>query len=87
MIRIFVSPSNDERLTVAREFVCSFPPAAERLLIGGSRESVDHLVREVSIAERATFGLRRFSLTQLAARLATPKFAQRGMVHSTTLGA
>src|SRR6516164_4794809 len=87
MMGVFVSPSSAERITVAREFVCSFPPAAERLLIGGSREAVDHLVREVSVSERATFGLHRFSLTQLAARLATPEFARRSLVHSTSLGA
>jgi ATP-dependent helicase/nuclease subunit B len=87
MISILVSASSAERLTVAREFVCSFPPAAERLLIGASREAVDHLVREVSVSEQATFGLRRFSLTQLAARLATSEFAALGWVHSTSLGA
>ena len=87
MIRIFVSPINAERLAVAREFVRSFPPAAERLLIGASREAVDHLVREISVSEKATFGLHRFSLTQLAARLATTQFARLGLVHSTSLGA
>ena len=87
MMRIFVSPSSAERLNVAREFVRSFAPAAERLLIGGSREAVDHLVREVSVSELATFGLHRFSLTQLAARLATTEFARLGLVHSTSLGA
>src|SRR6516164_378787 len=87
MMRVFVSPSSAERLSVAREFVGSFAPAAERLLIGGSREAVDHLVREVSVSELATFGLHRFSLMQLAARLATSQFARLGLVHSTSLGA
>ena len=87
MIGIFVSPSSAERLSTAREFVCSFPPAAERLLIGGSREAVDHLVREVSVSQQASFGLHRFSLTQLAARLATTEFARLGLAHSTLLGA
>jgi len=86
-MRVFVSPSSAERLSVAREFVGSFAPAAERLLVGGSREAVDHLVREVSVSEQATFGLHRFSLTQLAARLATNEFARLGLVHSTSLGA
>ncbi len=87
MTRVFVSPSSAERLTVAREFVSSFPPDAERLLIGASREAVDHFVRDVSLSQRATFGLHRFSLTQLAARLATPEFARLGLAHSTLLGA
>jgi ATP-dependent helicase/nuclease subunit B len=87
MVRIFVAASNADRLSVAQEFVRSFPPATERLLIGGSREAVDHLVREVSVSQQATFGLHRFSLTQLAARLATAQFARLGLVHSTSLGA
>jgi ATP-dependent helicase/nuclease subunit B len=87
MVRILVSASNAERLTAAREFISSFPPSTERLLIGGSREAVDHLVREVSVSQQATFGLHRFSLTQLAARLATSQFASLGLVHSTSLGA
>ena len=87
MIRVFVSPFGAERLAVARRFVCSFPPAAERLLIGSSREAVDHLVREVSVSEQATFGVHRFSLTQLAARLATSQFARSGLAYSTSLGA
>ncbi len=87
MIRILLSASNADRLSVAQEFVRSFPPATERLLIGGSREAVDHLVREVSVSEQATLGLHRFSLTQLAARLATTQFAGLGLVHSTSLGA
>ena len=87
VVRIFVSASNAERLTAGREFIHSFPPAAGRLLVGASREAVDHLVREVSASEQATFGLHRFSLTQLAARLATTEFARRGLVHSTVLGA
>jgi ATP-dependent helicase/nuclease subunit B len=87
MIRVLLSASNAERLTAAREFMSSFPPSTERLLIGGSREAVDHLVREVSVSEQATFGLHRFSLTQLAARLATSQFARLGLVHSTSLGA
>jgi ATP-dependent helicase/nuclease subunit B len=87
MIRILVSPAGTERLTAAADFLNSFSPAVERLLVGASREAADHFARSVSLAATATFGLHRFTLTQLAAHLATAAFAQRGMAHGTLLAA
>ncbi|HEY6291603.1 MAG TPA: PD-(D/E)XK nuclease family protein [Terriglobia bacterium] len=87
MIRILISAAGTERMAAARNFVASFPPAAERLLVGASREAVDHFARTTSLSSRATFGLHRFTLTQLAAHLATADFARRGLSHSTGLGA
>jgi len=85
MIRVLVSSSNDERLAAARRFIEPFPPAAERLLVGASRPAVDDFVRRLSVSAKATFGLHRFSLTQLAARLATAEFARRGLAHGSSL--
>jgi ATP-dependent helicase/nuclease subunit B len=87
MIRILVSPDGNERLSAAADFVGSFSPAAERLVVGASREAIDHFARDVSLPLRATFGLYRFTLTQLAASLATADFARRGMAHGTPLAA
>jgi len=87
MIRIRISPIGIERMAAARDFVTSFPPAAERLLIGAGRDVVDHFARTISVSLGATFGLHRFTLTQLAAHLATAELARRGLSHSTTLGA
>src|SRR5437879_2107755 len=87
MIRVLVSPSNDERLAAARKFIESFPPAAEHLLVGASRPAVDDFVRRLSVSAMATFGLHRFSLTQLAAKLATAEFARRGLTHGSSLAA
>jgi ATP-dependent helicase/nuclease subunit B len=86
MLRVLQSPSAAERITVAAEFIRSFAAATELLLVGSSREAVDELVRGLAQASGATFGLHRFSLTQLAARLATPKLALDGLAPATSLG-
>ncbi len=55
----------------------SFVPGSEVLLVGASRHAVDHLVWEISLSRQATFGLHRFSLTQLAARPEAASAQQR----------
>lgn len=87
MIRIITSNSAVERLEAARAFVQSLSPSTEGLLLGASREAIDDFVREVSVSAGATFGLHRFTLTQLAALLAQPELATKGLVQSTVLGA
>jgi RecB family exonuclease len=67
--------------------VLAFPPDAERLLVGASRDAVDDFARTVARAQGATFGLHRFTLTQLAARLAQGALAARGLAPASTLGA
>ena len=69
MLRVLQSPSAAERIAAATEFIRSFAAATELLLVGSSREAVDDLVRGFAHTSRATFGLHRFSFTQLAARL------------------
>ncbi len=85
MIRIFHSYSAHERIRTAADFVRSFPPATELLIIGAGRDAVDDFVRDLARAP-ATFGLHRFSLTQLAARLARDRLAARGIVPGTDVG-
>lgn len=86
MLRVLKSHSAAERIAAAVEFIASFPPATELLLVGYSREAIDDLVRGFSQSRAATFGLHRFSLTQLAARLAAPRLALDGLAPATTLG-
>src|SRR5690554_6217199 len=78
-IRVIESSSTARRLDAARSFVRAHPPATEILLLGTTREAIDDFVRELSIESGATFGLHRFTLSQLAARLAEPTFAARGL--------
>jgi ATP-dependent helicase/nuclease subunit B len=87
MLRVLHSPSAAERIAAATEFIRSFAAATELLLVGSSREAVDDLVRGFASTIPATFGLHRFSLTQLAARLAIGKLAAAGVAPSSAVGA
>ncbi len=64
----------------------AFRPDREILLVGASRGAVDDFARSLARDRGATFGLHRFSLTQLAARLAAPILAERGVGAGTDLG-
>ena len=86
-IQIFQAPAARHRLAAAAQFVASFAPSTELLLVGASREAVDDFARELSGRERATFGIHRFSLTELASRLAAMELARLGVVPATRLGA
>ena len=70
MIRVVTSTSAAARLTAARTFLQQLPVAAEALVIGATRGAADDFVRSIAREAGATFGLSRFSLTQLAARAA-----------------
>ena len=86
-IQIFQSPAARHRLAAAAQFVASFTPSTELLLVGASREAVDDFARDLSGRQRATFGIHRFSLTELASRLAAMELARLGVVPATRLGA
>lgn len=86
MLRVLQSPSAAERITAGVEFIRSFAAATELLIVGSSREAVDDLVRGLAHATSATFGLHRFSLTQLAARLATPRLSGAGATPNSAVG-
>src|SRR5262245_12102684 len=70
MFRVVISTSAAARLAAARSFLETLPPAAEAIVVGATRGAADDLVRAIAAAKGATFGLTRFSLTQLAARMA-----------------
>lgn len=74
-------------MAAARTFARARPPGSEALIVGANRGGADDLARELSADLGATFGLHRFSLTQLAARLAAPELAAAGLSSSTQLGA
>ena len=86
-IQIFQSPAARHRLAAAAHFVASFTPSTELLLVGARREAVDDFARELSGRQRATFGIHRFSLTELASRLAAMELARLGVAPATRLGA
>src|SRR5262249_40881224 len=86
-VRILTSTSAAVRLQAARRFVLDSPVGAEILVVSASRGAADDFARALAGARSATFGLYRFSLTQLAARLASPLLARDGLVPVTALGA
>src|SRR5881296_3107858 len=87
MLEPFQSPSAAERLNAANAFVERVPAATEVLIVGATRDAADDLVRRVTAARGATFGLHRVSLTQLAVRLAAAEMARLGVAPATALGA
>ena len=70
MFRVVISTSAAARLAAARSFLETLPPAAEAIVVGATRGAADDFVRAIAAAKGATFGLTRFSLMQLAARMA-----------------
>src|SRR5215475_90161 len=86
MVRVFTSVFAAARLDAARRFVLDAPPSSELLVVSASRGAADDFARDVAQARGATFGLYRFSLTQLAARLAAPRLALARLSPTTGLG-
>jgi hypothetical protein len=87
MLETFQSPSAAERLHVAGAFLERFPPDAEVLLVGASRDAADDLARRSTARRRATFGLHRASFAQLTVRFAAEEMARLAVAPATTLGA
>jgi hypothetical protein len=86
MIRFLQAPSSVTRVGAAREFVAALASDREAILVGASRGAVDDLVRQIAHERGATFGLHRFSLTELAARVASAHLAAHGLGAATDLG-
>ena len=84
---VFQSASAAARLEAAASVLRRLPPAQSVLVIAASRGAADDLVRRIARERPATVGLARFSLTQLAARVAAARLAADGIAPSTGLGA
>jgi ATP-dependent helicase/nuclease subunit B len=86
MTSLIESSSAQLRLDAARAFVREHAQHGDVWLIGASRGASDDLARSIAVESGATLGLHRFSLTQLAAHLAMPVLAARGLAPLTSLG-
>src|SRR6185436_379237 len=86
MVHLVTSGYAAARLDAARRFVFGASPASEILIVSASRGAADDCARDIARTRGATFGLYRFSLTQLAARLAAPLLARARLSPSTALG-
>jgi hypothetical protein len=81
-VQIICSSSARSRLAASRAFINKFPPSTELIVVGATRGAADDFARDASRG-RATFGLHRFSLVELAARAAALNAAATGRVAGT----
>ena len=86
-LRVHVSASADERLSIAREALRVCAPNRPVVIVGATRGSADDLARDAAASRPATFGVHRCSLIQLAARTAASALAAQGSASSTWLAA
>ena len=86
MLRIVTSTSAAARLRAAGEFLRGRPSASELIVVGASRGAADDFARAIARGARATFGLSRFSFTELAARSAAMRAAGPTRVPGTQAG-
>src|SRR5258706_11551675 len=85
--RIIEAASAAARLEAAASFLRQFPPDQPITIVAATRGAADDLARRIAIERGATIGLARFSLTQIAARVAVTRLAGQGIAAATPLGA
>jgi ATP-dependent helicase/nuclease subunit B len=81
-----ISSMSQRRTARARAWLKSRGPVEELLIIGASLDAANELARNVLQTGAAVFGWHRFTLAQLAAVLAAPTMAARGIVPISRLG-
>ncbi len=86
VFRVLESASAAVRLDAAVVFLEQWSPHQPVTIVGATRGAADDLARRVAQRRGATIGLSRFSLTQLAARVAVSRLAGEGIAPSTMLG-
>src|SRR5262245_43935516 len=87
MVRVVSSTSAAARLAAAVDFLSNRPSSAEIVIVGASRGAADDFARAIGSRAGATFGLSRFSLTELAARIAADGLAGMKRAPGTDAGA
>ena len=83
---IIESASAAARLDRAAEFLLSFPADHPLTVVAATRGAADDLARKVAVRREATIGTARFSVIQLAARVAATRLAGEGIAPTTALG-
>jgi RecB family exonuclease len=81
-----VSSAADSRIRHARAWLETRSPAEELLILAATLDAANELARDVARSKGAAFGWHRLSLAQLAALLAAPELASRGLVSVSPLG-
>lgn len=73
------------RLKTAQQWLESYPPDAEILVLAHSAEAASDLVLEVVSSRGVSYGIKRFTLNVLAARLAQHALATAGLAPASNL--
>jgi CRISPR/Cas system-associated exonuclease Cas4 (RecB family) len=87
MLRVITATSATARLNAAADFLRHRPPSSEVVIVGASRGAADDFARSIARPAGATFGLMRFSLTELASRAAAVRLAGASRAPLTHAGA
>jgi ATP-dependent helicase/nuclease subunit B len=85
-LRIIEASDAAQRLSEARAWVSARLDGPGVLIVSASRGAGDDLARSVAVASGGAIGLHRFSVAQLAARLAAPVLAARGIAPVSYIG-
>jgi ATP-dependent helicase/nuclease subunit B len=84
-IRVVESSATELRLGEAEAFVRDRCARGDVMIVAATRPAADDLARSIARRSKATLGIHRLSLTQLAARLAAPVVAGDGRTPATAL--
>src|SRR4029077_8438329 len=82
---IVCSPRAADRVLAATSFLEELPSGTEALVVAASREAADDLVRRVSRARVAVFGIHRVTLNRLAGLLAAEHVLGSGLAPAAGL--
>jgi ATP-dependent helicase/nuclease subunit B len=85
-VRLVVTADAASRLGAACVWLDGFAPGAELLVVAPARDACDDLVRSQLGTVGARFGVARTTLGRLAASLAAPALAARGLAPVSDLG-
>jgi hypothetical protein len=81
-----ISSISDRRIARAKLWLESRASAQEVLIVGSNLDAANELARSICQTRSAAFGWHRITFTQLAAVLAAPRMAARGLVSVSGLG-
>jgi hypothetical protein len=83
---LVISADSRSRIEAARAWLEACGSAAEAVILGGSLAAANDLARASSKATGATCGWHRLTLLQLAANVALPTLAERGLASISQIG-
>jgi ATP-dependent helicase/nuclease subunit B len=83
---VVVSVASSRRIARAKTWLTSRPQTEEVLVVGATLDAANELARQVVQDKGAAFGWHRLSFSQLAATIAAPLLAERGLVSLSRVG-